>query len=120
MVARIGYLGPVWQQTLSGVPTKDLTAEYLTLLKNVLVRAGTIDDELWRVRPRNFVFRTLERFLGLKGLVLARSAQRSQDDILEGRGDVVPEIDIDRAVERMKSFKRSPSDHTYEEGSKSG
>ena len=34
--------------------------------------------------------------------------------------DVVPAIDIDRAVERMRSFKRSPSDHTYEEGSKNG
>ncbi len=75
--------------------------------------ADLLRDGIYELRAKHHKvqYRILYFFHGKNVAILAHAITKK---------DVVPAIDIDRAVQRMKSFKTNPSDHTYEEESKHG
>ena len=75
--------------------------------------ADLLRDGIYELRAKHHKvqYRILYFFHGRNVAILAHAITKK---------DVVPAIEIDRAVERMKLFRRSPSDHTYEEGRKNG
>lgn len=61
-----------------------------------------------RAKHRKVQYRILYFFHGKNVAILAHAITKK---------DTVPAIEIDRAVQRMRLFKGSPSNHTYEEES---